>query len=225
MTHLCNSLALFLIMAISAGCGSDGSLQIETTATPPVSDHESTAIATLREREAEIDVDDSGHVRIVELVKSKATNDDLKLLVHFPHLEALDITGGEITEVGLVHLKQLKGLQRLYLNELPLTNDGLANLAGLTKLDVLSLRKTDIDDKGMRHLKKLKQLTVLNLSKTGITNNALSQIQGLKKLDTLVLADTAATGEGFSHLRALKNLPNTQCRSVREYRRVLAGPQ
>ena len=119
-----------------------------------MSERETAAIKKLQQRGAEIDLDDAEHARIVELVKSKATDDDLKLLSDLPCLESLDITGGKITVAGLVHLKQLPGLQRLYINDLPISGDALANVAELTKLDVLSLRNTKVGDEGMVHLRK-----------------------------------------------------------------------
>lgn len=208
------------VLSWAVGCGSGDSLGEENVSVvadtdlpvtdPPkvlaVSDKEIAAIKKLRDCGAEIDLDDAGHAQIVELIDSKAKDEDLALLSHLPCLEILDVTGGAITEAGLVHIRDLHGLQRLYLNNLPLKNSALTNLSGLTKLDVLSLRNTKIDDAGVKHLKKLKQLTVLNLSKTGITNESLKQVRSFEELDTLVLADTAATGEGFQFLRKLKKL-------------------
>lgn len=240
MTRLLESLMLMLTVTIVPGCGLSNSLgddpagatqemefQIAASAEPlPVSAQELAAIDTLRQRGAEIDCDDAQHVRIVELVNTKVTDDDLKLLSEFPCLESLDITGGAITEAGLVNLKGLKDLQRLYLNDLTITNDALANLSDLTKLDVLSLRNTKIDGKGIAHLKQLTQLTVLNLSKTAITNESLKQIQGMTALDTLVLADTAATGAGFAYLQPLKELRTLnvdRCKSLEGHLLKLGG--
>ncbi len=231
---------LLLLLALFAGCdlgnllGGDqdsSDVELEEQVPPPadplpVSEQEEAAISALRERGAKVDLDDAGHVRIVELVKTKASNDDLKMLSEFPCLEALDITGGEITDAGLVHLKDLQSLRRLYLNDLPITSDALANISDLTKLDVLSLRNTKVGDQGMSHLKKLTLLTVLNLSKTAITNRSLKQIQGLTKIDTLVLADTAVTGKGFAYLKplkALRTLNVDRCKSISGYLAALNG--
>jgi len=231
MTRYFESLTLVLIVTLAAGCGINNSLGGNQLTTPqeedaqvvqpaeplPVGEEETAAINKLQQRGAEIDLDDAQHARIVELVNSKATDDDLKLLSSLPCLESLDITGGKITKAGLVHLRQLPDLQRLYINDLPISSNALENVAEMTKLDVLSLRNTKIGDEGMAHLRKLKALTVLNLSKTKITNNTLKQIRGLKRLDTLVLADTAVTGDGFTDLQFLKNLRTLnvdRCKSV-----------
>ncbi len=217
MAHTLNSSVLFVIIVLGAGCGSHRSL----------ADDEPNAMATLRERGAEIDLDDAGHARIVELIDSQATNDDLKLLSKLPHLESCDITGGKkITAEGLVHLGKLKNLQRLYLVNLSLCGQSLAPLAELTKLDVLSLQNTKVDNDGLAHLNKLKALTVLNLAKTKVTNDGLKHLQGLQKLDTLVVKDTAVTGEGFAHLKPLKNLRSLNvdgCRDIDGYLMDLSG--
>jgi hypothetical protein len=228
MTRLFESTALLLTVTLCMGCDSHASLGDDTPPPPPppVTDQERDAIEVLQQRGADIDLDEAGHVRIVELIKSQATDADLKLLSCFPCLEACDITAGSITEAGLPHLKPLKGLQRLYLNDLPIGSDSMVNLADMTKLDVLSLRNTQVDDKGLAHLKKLRQLTVLNLSKTAITNKGLESLRGLQKLDTLVLADTAVTGAGFATLKALKNLRTLnmdRCENIDGYLMDLSG--
>jgi len=225
MTRVIEFLMLVSLFNVAAGCGTSIPLGHEQDAAAhdsspqktrvlesgspdpvPMSQRESAAVEALRERGAEIDLDESGHARIVELSNSSATNDDLKLLGRLARLEAVDITGGKITDTGLVHFKQLQGLQRLYLNDLPVTSDALKNLSHLKKLDAISLRGTKVDDEAVVHLKKLSQLNVLNLAKTHITNEALKGLKGLKNLGTLVLADTAVTGEGFTHLQPLRNL-------------------
>ncbi len=220
MTRFSCSVPLLAIMlACLTGCGTNHTLgegpgqpvqrdtaQVAASAPPPVCAEEQSVLTALRELGAVTDLDDTGHVRILELNDSQATDDDLKLLSQLPHLESLDITGGKITAEGLVHLKGLQGLQRLYLNDLPITDEALASLADLTKLKVLSLRNTKIDDDGIPHLKALTRLHVLNLAKTSITNKSLKQIQGLLELDTLVLVDTKVTGEGFEYLKPLKKL-------------------
>ena len=220
MNQFLRSLMLVSTIVAVAGCDMSNSLggnqdsasqEDELTATKPfeplpVSARELTAINRLRERKADIDLDNAGHARIVELVESKVVNDDLSLLSDLPCLESLDITGGEITGSGLVHLEKLKNLQRLYLQEIPIKSDTLSHLSELKELDVLSLRNTEIDDTAMVHLKKLAQLTVINLSKTAVTDQALKQVRVFTELDTLVLADTAVTGEGLVYLQPLKKL-------------------
>ncbi len=220
MTRFCSLALLVSMLACLAGCGASDTLgdapeqqfqgdtaqAVAPAAALKVSAQEKQAIATLQELGAVLDLDDTGHVRILELGDSQATDDDLKLLSALPHLESLDITGGAITAAGIAHLKGLVGLQRLYLHDLPITSDTLASLADLTKLDVLSLRNTQVDDEGLQRLKALTRLRVLNLAKTGISNKTLQHLQGFRELDTLVLAETKATGAGFAFLQVLKKL-------------------
>lgn len=224
MARVVISLTLILLLSLTVGCETEAPPSADKDSSGehspgqpvgapdtepqrlPVSEEEQAAIDMLRDGGAKIDVDDAGHVRLVELVDTEVTNDDLKLLSHLPRLESVDISGGEITAAGLVHLKELQGLKRLYLNNLPITSDALAELSHLKNLDTLSLRNAGIDNNAMVHIKKLDQLNVLNLAETDITNAALKELQGLENLGTLVLAGTAVTGEGFSHLKPIKTL-------------------
>lgn len=225
MTRLSIPLVLILLVPLTVGCetetpsSADQNSSAEDSATESagrgdvptpegsaVSEEEQASLDTLRDRGAKIDVDDAGHVRLVELVDTAATDDDLKLLSHFPRLESVDISDGEITAAGLVHLKELQGVKRLYLTNLPVTSDALAHVSHLQNLDTLSLRNTPIDNEAMVHIKQFEQLNVLNLADTDITNAALKELQGLQHLGTLVLAGTAVTGEGFAHLDPIKTL-------------------
>ncbi len=220
MTRFYASSLLALMVTLLSGCGTSHSLgddpngpaaqdKTVTAASEkpaPVSAEEKQVIAKLEELGAKVDLDQAGHVRLLELGKSEATDDDLAMLIELPQLESLDITGGKITPAGIQHVTRLTGLQRLYLNDIPVTNKAMESIAKLTKLDVLSLRNTSIDDSGILPLKALKRLRVLNLAKTGISNESLKQIQDLHELDTLVLVDTKVTGEGFQYLKPLKML-------------------
>ncbi len=243
MSRFCGWLLAAIVLAGLTGCGPTASLGKAPQQKRSESEHYSArsakdisaSVTDMAEREvvvalqklgASFDVDESGHVRIAELVKSQAADDDLQLLARLPHLESLDITGGKITPAALAHLKELKGLQRLYLTELQLTDESLRSLAGLTELDVLSLRKTPIADEGLAHLNDLKRLRVLNLANTLVTNRGLESLQSLTELDTLVLADTRATGEGFAALQPLKKLRvlnMDRCRSLATYLMDLSG--
>ena len=58
----------------------------------------------------------------------------------------------EVTNAGLVHLKELTGLKVLYLFDTKVTDAGLVHLKGLTKLKQLHLDDTKVTDAGLVHL-------------------------------------------------------------------------
>ena len=61
---------------------------------------------------------------------------------------------GQITDVGLAHLKGLTKLQGLNLTGTQITDAGLVHLKGLTKLWGLNLMDTQITDAGVDELQK-----------------------------------------------------------------------
>jgi hypothetical protein len=105
----------------------------------------------------------------VSLGDTRARDEDLKVLVNFPHLENLDLTGTRITGAGLAHLRGLKNLR------------------------VLSLWKTQVDDAGLKHIKGLTRMWLLILDQTKVTDAGLAHLKGMTGLqEWLGLTDTQA---------------------------------
>jgi Leucine-rich repeat (LRR) protein len=68
----------------------------------------------------------------------------------------------QISDAGLEHLKDLTGLQRLWLSSTRITGAGLAYLDGLTGLQRLDLIDTHVTDTGVQQLKQsLPNLTIV----------------------------------------------------------------
>ncbi len=84
----------------------------------------------------------------------------------------------EVTDAGLVHLKELGQLRDLRLYATKVTDAGLVDLNEMTQLTHLYLSDTAVTDGGMEHLKDLKQLVYLDLFQTKVT------AEGVKKLST-----------------------------------------
>ena len=57
-----------------------------------------------------------------------------------------------VTDAGLVHLKGLTELQKLWLSATKVTDAGLVHLTGLTNLQTLYLSSTDVTDAGVKKL-------------------------------------------------------------------------
>ena len=60
----------------------------------------------------------------------------------------------QITDAGMVHLKDLKNLEVLYLNHTRITDAGLVHLEGLTNLEYLNLEQTHVTDEGVKKLQE-----------------------------------------------------------------------
>ena len=54
-------------------------------------------------------------------------------------LQYLNLMGTQITDAGLVHLKNLNSLLNLYLSGTPITDAGLVNFKDQTDLETLQL--------------------------------------------------------------------------------------
>jgi hypothetical protein len=94
---------------------------------------------------------------------SRVTDDQLKPLADFPHLESLHIGPTfssyapecQITDAGLKHLRRLRKLRELHIREAPhLTDACLEYLADLHQLEVLELMGTQVTDAGITKLRQ-----------------------------------------------------------------------
>lgn len=136
----------------------------------------------------------------------------------------------KISDAGLVHLRGLKQLERLWLANSPITDAGLENLkgldqlcelnldhteivgtalehlGGLKQLKYLSLTDTKVDDAGLVHLQKLNRLIDLRLDHTRVTDTGLMCLKGLSQLQVLSLGGTKVTDQGVTYLEGLRQL-------------------
>ena len=132
------------------------------------------------------------------------TDEDLSALVaelKQHSIPGLDLSR-QITDAGLAHLKELKGLMTLILGGMQITDAGLANLKELKGLTTLILRSTNITDAGLANLKELKGLTTLILGGMQITDAGLANLKELKGLTTLDLYYTNITDAGLKEIRS-----------------------
>ena len=109
-------------------------------------------------------------------------------------------------DAGLVHIKSLRGLEKLRLGG-EITDAGLAHLQNLRELRSLDLHLLKITDAGLVYLKGLTQLERLNLTYAPITDAGLPHLEGLRKLRWMGLIYTNVTAAGIAKLeQALPHL-------------------
>ena len=128
------------------------------------------------------------------------------LAAFMPERVALSLVDWEITDAGLVHLKELTNLQHLDLGATKITDAGLVHLKGLTVLRTLDLASTRITDAGLVHLTGLGELRNLSVSGLPISDHGLVHLKRLTNLNSLTLRDTQITDPGVADLK--KSLPN-----------------
>jgi hypothetical protein len=139
-------------------------------------------------------------------------NTDLAKLKKFPELRKLTLIGsshydgegfahiGELSSLreldvhhvptleneDLVHLEQLKQLERLKLDQVWLTAEGLQHVRVLKNLKSLEVASDRVTDKAMPHIGQLTNLRELDLMYTNISDAGLTHLDGLSKLERLL---------------------------------------
>src|SRR5260370_26867254 len=91
-------------------------------------------------------------VVVASLKGTGATDDDMRELKGFPHLQLLDLTGTKVGDAGLARLKGLTGLRSLILDFTPVTQDSIASLKNLPLLNTGMLDGTGGTDAGLSPL-------------------------------------------------------------------------
>ena len=146
------------------------------------------------------------------------------------YLEELDVQSTEITDAGILFLKdchQLKNLnadrtkitdrcgsqisqflnlEKLFLREARITNEFMRSLTSLNKLRFLFLDDTEISDADVKHLKSLDSLVMLSLKNTLIGNESIKYLKEIKTLKELDLEYTQISDESVKHLQTMKFL-------------------
>ncbi len=113
----------------------------------------------------------------VELRGPQVTDAVLEHVKGLRHLQVLSLEDTQVTDAGLVHLKALTSLQVLCLDGARLTDAGLEHLKGLTSLKRLDLDDTQVTDAGVEHLKGLGSLERLDVARTRVTEIGLNDLQ------------------------------------------------
>jgi DNA-binding response OmpR family regulator len=143
----------------------------------------------------------------LDLFRMDVTDKDLGHLTSgLDNLRFLSLADTNVTNEGLVHLKDLKELQELHLDATQVNDDGLPLLTCLENLEVLDLKETQVTDAGLARLQPLKKLRGLYLTRTGIGDEGLSHLSGFSDMQILILWQTKVTDKGLAHLESLKNL-------------------
>ncbi len=117
-------------------------------------DREKQAIAKIEELGGSVRVNESTNRTEVDLSGTNVTDAGLEHLKGLTSLQELYLDGTEVTDAGLVHLKGLTSLRRLLLSDTKVTDAGLVHLKGLTSLQALNLRYTKVTDAGVKKLQQ-----------------------------------------------------------------------
>ena len=152
--------------------------------------------------------DDEGNidpVAALEKLRAKITRNEQGEVVN------VNLSGTQITDAGLAHIKGMTRLQHLHLGQTKITDAGLVHLKGLTNLQALYLGG-QVTDAGLVHLEGLTNLQALGLRGTKVTNAGLVHLAGLTNLTFVDLGETQVTDAGVAELQ--QALPNCRISSI-----------
>jgi hypothetical protein len=145
------------------------------------------------------------------------TNVDLELFAGMTQAESVLLSGPEVTDACLAHLRGMTQLKDLSLESAAVTDAGLAQLKGLNQLTQLTIffpphggnpvepwrsDNTQVADAGVQYLQEMTQLRLLVLSYTHVTDADLDRLKGMTQLEYLGLAGTQVTDAGVAKLQA-----------------------
>ena len=101
---------------------------------------------------------------------------DYAVLETKPDTVVLQMANADVTDQDLEHLKGMRRLRELDLNDTQVTDAGLATVSELPQLQVLRLRKTRVTDQGFRdHLGSKDSLLELDLRETAVASISLRE--------------------------------------------------
>jgi hypothetical protein len=108
-----------------------------------------------------------------------------EVMLGYDDVDFVYLSGTQVTDAVLVHLKDLTKLQSLHLSDTRVTDAGLVHLKDLTNFQSLGLFGTQVTDAGLVHLKDLTKLQSLGLCGTQVTDAGLMHLKDLTKLQSL----------------------------------------
>jgi hypothetical protein len=145
----------------------------------------------------------------------RTTSPDLHLLPAFPHLREVSLRRCEnLPADPLQFLASHRELVQLDAMETPLTDEDLLHLRNCRSIERLWLSGTNLTDASVPWIVQNRNITHLALDRTEISDASLQQIAELRELEVLALRDTRVTGAGLVHLLELSKLQHLYLRGT-----------
>jgi serine/threonine protein kinase len=141
-----------------------------------------------------------------ELYGNAISNDSLAHISRL-YTARLGLADTSVTDEGLDHLREMRGLIGLNLPGAPITDEGVEKvLAANLPLKVLSLTNTAVSDTGLAHIAKIKTLEHLGLNDTRTTADGLAHLRQLPNLKVVQLRGVGVDDRGFEMLTQIPTL-------------------
>lgn len=140
--------------------------------------------------------------------------EDLKKLLVFPEVEALDVSGAAVTDDLLLKLQGLRHLQHLELDCSRLSERGLDSLKQFSHLRYLQLANCSLTNQSLEPLTKLSDLvslTFVNCSSTEGTLKPLAQCTSLRFLKFFSSPPSKESLEPLNELAFVQSVSFADC--------------
>ena len=146
------------------------------------------------------------HIKVMpkleELTLPRWTNDSgLSNVAGLTHLKILSLGTTNITDAGMVYLKDLNSLESIGLHGTKITGEGLKHLQG-KNLSILGLNQTNIGDADMKFIGTFTSLKSLYLVGTKITDASIPHLKELTNLQRVDIVGTKISPQGKKDLQA-----------------------
>jgi internalin A len=148
-------------------------------------------------------------IKTLQLGGKQATDHGLEHVGRMLGLEELILfPARQVTDAGVAHLRGLKHLKKILIDQSRMTDEGLRTLAELPELEHLKLYRHGFSDAGLAHLKRATKLKTLLIGSgtSGVTDAGLASLQGLADLEELDVSGSMVTDAGLDRLRGLTKL-------------------
>jgi hypothetical protein len=143
------------------------------------------------------------------LKETQATDEGLRQIGKMTELRQLYIWDARsVTDAGVSHLRNLRNLREIHINNSKITDDSLVLLSSLPSMEKLSFQGNHFSDEGLVRLQGSKRLKSLHigLGDLQVTDAGIAHLRDFDKLEVLDIQGSGVTAEGLEHLKELPNL-------------------
>lgn len=167
-------------------------------------------------------IERSKAVNALNLSKAKTDDEGLGAVARMTHLEAIGISGEDVTNVGIKALAKCKSLEVvLLINTKNVTDAGVKELAALPNLNILSLTMLHLDGSAFAAFAESKKLQIVILDDVdGFTDEGAKCLAKLPNLTGLMIR-TSRSGKSSLTIAGIKAIVDSRIPPLFEFDKAL----
>lgn len=154
------------------------------------------------------------HVFTIDIVDSKASPSDLRLLQHFPSTRVFGVENTPEAEHALEVAIHLPNIEILMFKDVTLTEKGIQHVGQLHKLRRLDFWNIDHKDADFSACSSLENLEQVRFAGTSIGDNEIQWLRNCPKLSEVRIENTRISAAGLDQLGANVNLQKVSLQGV-----------